>query len=411
MSKSLRHDLTVQMVKVEDLVPWERNPRQNDAAAERLAYTIQEQGWTTPILVQRESGRIIGGHTRLKAAIKIGLTEVPVIHLDVEDRQADAIAIADNRLGEIAEWDNDELARLLEEIEADGGDLLAIGYNDADWSELLDSLDAEESFDDLPEDVEPEEPPEDPVSRLGEVYELGPHRLVCGDSTLRETVMGLMGEDLADCVFTDPPYGVNVQGGKGKSHIAGDLTQTAIPFSFELAVDCATKPSARLYFCGGEGNIALYGKLFERHLRQMPRMLIWVKNGFVMKPNGYHNQYELIFHGYKPGGGGLNCWFGGRSEDEASDVWQISRDASSSYLHPTQKPVALALRAITNSTPKGGIVFEPFGGSGSTLIAAAKCGRVARLIELDPGYCDVIRKRWTKWAREAGQDPGPGALD
>lgn len=161
MSKSLRHDLTVQMVKVEDLVPWERNPRHNDAAAERLAYTIQEQGWTTPILVQRESGRIIGGHTRLKAAIKIGLTEVPVIHLDVEDRQADAIAIADNRLGEIAEWDNDELARLLEEIEADGGDLLAIGYNDADWSELLESLSEQE--------IEPNEVGWDDVSGLDDV--------------------------------------------------------------------------------------------------------------------------------------------------------------------------------------------------------------------------------------------------
>lgn len=162
MSKSMRHDLTVQMVKVSDLVPWERNPRQNDAAAERLAYTIQEQGWTTPILVQRESGRIIGGHTRLKAAMKIGLTEVPVIHLDVEDRQADAIAIADNRLGEIAEWDNDELARLLEEIEADGGDLLAIGYNDADWSELLQSLDQT--------DVDPfEDEPLDTSSQMGDL--------------------------------------------------------------------------------------------------------------------------------------------------------------------------------------------------------------------------------------------------
>jgi len=153
MSKSLRHDLSVQMVKVSDLVPWSRNPRHNDPAADRLAYTIQEHGWTTPILVQKESGRIIGGHTRLKAAIKIGLDEVPVIRLDVEDRQADAIAIADNRLGEIAEWDGAELAKLLEEIEADGGDLLAIGYNDADWSELLESLEDESGgeFDDGPE--------------------------------------------------------------------------------------------------------------------------------------------------------------------------------------------------------------------------------------------------------------------
>ena len=145
MSKSLRHNLDVSMVPIGDLTPWSRNPRINDAASERLAYTIQEHGWTTPILAQKSSGRIIGGHTRLKAALKIGLTEVPVVYLDVDDMQADSIAIADNRLGEIAEWDGAELAKLLEEIEAEGGDLLAIGYNDADWSELIESLDESEA--------------------------------------------------------------------------------------------------------------------------------------------------------------------------------------------------------------------------------------------------------------------------
>jgi DNA modification methylase len=223
---------------------------------------------------------------------------------------------------------------------------------------------------------------------------LGEHRLLCGDSTKAEDVERLMDGNKADMVFTDPPYGVNIQGGKNNSTIAGDLTQTAIPFSFDLAVSTATKESARLYFCGGEGNIGLYAKLFERFCRQLPRHLIWVKESHVMKPNGYHNQYEIIFHGYKAGGGGLNNWFGGRTEDEASDVWQLKRDNRSDYLHPTQKPTSLPARAIKNSAPAKGLVYEPFGGSGSTLIASEQTGRVCYNMELDPKYCDVIVKRW-----------------
>lgn len=140
----------------------------------------------------------------------------------------------------------------------------------------------------------------------------------------------------------------------------------------------------------------MYQKLFDKYLSQLPRHLIWVKNGFVMKPNGYHNQYEMIFHGYKPKGGGLDHWFGGRTEYEASDVWRINRDNGNDYLHPTQKPVELPSRAITNSCPPEGLVYEPFLGSGSTIVAAHQLNRRCYGLEIDPKYCQIIIDRMHK---------------
>lgn len=178
----------------------------------------------------------------------------------------------------------------------------------------------------------------------------------------------------------------------------GDLTQTAIPFSFEICVDYATKDKALFYFCGGESNMILYEKLFDRYLHMLPKHLIWVKNGFVMKQNGYHNQYEIIFHGYKQGSGAI--WYGGRKEDEASDVWHIKRDATSEYIHPTQKPVELPSRAIKNSCPKNGIVYEPFNGSGSTLIACEQLERTCYSMEMDPRFVDAAIQRWEQFTGE-----------
>ncbi len=244
--------------------------------------------------------------------------------------------------------------------------------------------------DEIPEKVKP-------VTKLGDLWELGRHRVLCGDGTKREDVKKMMDEKKGDMVFTDPPYGVNVKGLKKKTNIAGDLTQTIIPFSFELFI-IFTKKDARFYFCGGEGNVGLYYKLFERYLVQIPRCLIWVKNGFVMKQNGYHNQYEIIFYGFKSGGG--NKWFSGRTEEEASDVIRIKRDNVNDYLHPTQKPVALAERSIKNSSQNDNIVMDFFLGSGSTLIACEKTNRICYGMEIEPYYCDVIVKRHIDWCKK-----------
>jgi DNA modification methylase len=309
----------------------------------------------------------------------------------LEGSDAIAYAIADNRTAELAEWDDDVLAAQLNGLLTESEEIaLAAGWT-AEEIEAMVALsedDPEITEDDVPE------PPVDPITKPGDLWLLGDHRLLCGDSTSEDDVRRLMAGEKADVVFTDPPYGVNIQGGKNNKTIAGDLSQTAIPFAFDLSVTLATKEDARLYFCGAEVNLHLYHKLFEKFCRQLPRHLIWVKNGFAMKPNGYHNQYEIIYHGYKPRGGGLDKWFGGRTEHEASDIWKISRDPSSTYEHPTQKPVALPCRAIGNSCPPQGLVYEPFGGSGSTFIAAEQLGRKCYGMEIDPIYCDVIVKRW-----------------
>ena len=365
------------------ITPYARNPRKNAQAVNGVAASIKEFGFTQPIVIDDE-GTIVCGHTRAEAAHKLGLKKVPVVVAsDLTPQQIRALRLLDNRLSEKAEWDDELLGLELGEL----GDF-DFGEFDVEWDLPEGSSGASTEDDEVPEARR------DVVTMLGDLWLFGDHRLLCGDSTSAEDVERLMVGALADVVFTDPPYGVNIQGGKNSSSIAGDLTQTAIPFSFDLAVNLATKDDARLYFCGGEGNLYLYQKLFEKHCRQLPRHLIWVKNGFSLKPNGYHNQYEIIFHGYKPGGGALDRWYGGRTEEEASDVWQISRDAASKYEHPTQKPIALPARAIANSAPMRGLVYEPFGGSGSTFIAAERLDRKCYGLEIDPRYVDVICRRF-----------------
>jgi DNA modification methylase len=326
---------------------------------------------------------ILGGNMRFKALKELKYKEVPdewVKRADsLTDEEKQRFIIEDNV--PFGEWDFDILANEWDAVQL------------AEWGlEIPDFAVNKEVTED---DYEiPDEIKTDIV--LGDLFEIGQHRLLCGDSTDSDHVAKLMNGQKADMVFTDPPYGVNIKGGMNNSMIAGDLTQTAIPFGFDLACTVATKPDARLYFCGSQGNINMYHKLFEKYCRQLPRILIWVKNGFTMKPNGYHNQYEIIFHGYKPKGGGLDHWFGGRTEDEASDVWQVKRDPSSTYEHPTQKPIELPARAIKNHCPDDGIIYEPFTGSGSTFIAAHQLNRKCYGMEIDPKYCQVIVDRMRK---------------
>ena len=362
-----------------------RHPERNMQA---IMGSLRRFGQQKPIVVDAK-GVVIAGNGTLAAAKQLGWKQIAVAETALAGSEATAFAIADNRTAELAEWDDDALAKTLAALQIEDEELAnATGFDAGDLDDLLGPKEVTE--DEVPE------PPAEAITKPGDLWLLGEHRLLCGDSTKAEDVERLMDGAKAEMVFTDPPYGVNIQGKKNgaATMIAGDLTQTAIPFSFDLAVTAATTGDARLYFCGGEGNLYLYQKLFEKHCRQLPRHLIWIKNGFTMKPNGYHNQYEIIFHGYKPGGGSLQKWFGERTEDAASDCWRISRDASSTYEHPTQKPIALPARAISNSSPAGGLVYEPFGGAGSTFLAAEQLGRKCYGMEISPAYCDVIVKRW-----------------
>lgn len=387
------------IVDVAALIPNPKNPnRHPDSQIQMLGRIIRSTGWRQPITVSKRSGFIVKGHGRLAAAMLEGLKQAPVDYQNyASEAEEYADLVADNRIAELAEIDQRMLADIFADIDTGEIPLEMTGFTEDEVEGLLTAMDEALHTDETenPDDVP--EIPEDAeiITQPGDLWVLGRHRLLCGDSTDRATVKQLMDGKKADMVFTDPPYGVNVKGGKGSGmNIMGDLTQTAIPFSFEIAVEHATKDKAHFYFCGAEANIQLYQKLFDRYLHILPKHLIWVKNGFVMKQNGYHNQFEVIYHGYKVGSGGL--WYGGRTEDEASDVWHISRDPSSTYEHPTQKPVALPARAIKNSCPPGGMVFEPFCGSGSTLVACEQLGKTCYALELDPIFCDVIVRRYIR---------------
>lgn len=336
--------------------------------------------------------QIWDGHLRRDIA---GDEVVPVLITDLSEEEMNAITASFDWTTTLKSFDVSALEELISSIPQDCEPFAGMFEQQVGALDLWASLTVEDPAPDV-EQYDDSAPAVEPITKPGDIWKLGDHRLLCGDATKEADVSALMGKRRADCVFTDPPYGVNIQGGNQNKTIAGDVTQTAIPFAFELAIRVATTPDARLYFCGGEGNIPLYGKLFELYCRQLPRMLVWVKENFALKPNGYHNQYELIFHGFKPRGGGLNKWFAGRSMAEASDVWAINRDHSKDYEHPTQKPVALAARAIANSCQPDGLVYEPFAGSGSTLIAADQLARTCYALEIDPGYCDVIVNRWER---------------
>lgn len=391
MSKSKLPSAGIEDIPCADLHNDPANVRKHgDQNLAAIKASLVRFGQQKPIVVNQD-GVVVAGNGTLMAARALNWTTIKAIRTNLVGSEATAFAIADNRTAELAEWDESALHQQLAAIAIDDEELLAAtGFDEKQLAKLADQNSPEVIEEEIPE------PPVNPITQPGDLWLLGKHRLLCGDSTKTEDVERLMNNKQADMVFTDPPYGVNVQGKrKGSTQmIAGDLTQTAIPFSFDLAVTLATKDDARLYFCGGEGNLYLYQKLFEKFCHSLPRHLIWMKNGFTMKPNGYHNQYEIIFHGFKTGGGGLNKWYGARTEDAASDIWRISRDSSSTYEHPTQKPIALPARAISNSCPRDGLVYEPFGGAGSTFLASEQLGRICYGIEIDPKYCDVIVKRW-----------------
>ena len=415
------------IVDIDQLLPDAENVREHGDENKRAIKRSFERFGPFRSLAMDADGIIRAGNGSLEAAREAGITKVRIVkgsrdelvvvqRDDIHGEEAQAYAIADNRSSDLSQFYLPELAGQLTGLMDSGFDVSSIGFTE------IESLQIARDFDphrvNMPGDITEGDAKKKRSTKMetvdglrkkwetevGQLWRINDHRLLVGDSTDDETVQRLMGDVRADMVFTDPPYGVNIQGGKINKSIAGDVTQTAIPFSFSLAVELATAERAHLYFCGAEGNIGLYQKLFEKYCRSMPRHLVWVKNHFVMKPNGYHNQYELIFFGYKPGGG--STWYGGRKEDEASDVWRISRDASSSYYHPTQKPVELPARAIANSCPPGGVVYEPFSGSGSTFLAANDLGRKCYGIELDPDYAAVILERLSDAGCECALESG-----
>lgn len=380
------------------LLPYVRNARQHsEEQIARIAASIAEFGFVNPILTGVD-GVLVAGHGRLAAARKLGLPTVPVVVLDhLTPTQRRALVLADNRLAELATWDDALLRIELEALQDDGFDLDLTGFDADALAELL--ADEEPQIEGRTEDDAIPEMPEEPVSRPGDVWRLGPHRLVCGDATTAEAYARLFPDgERADMVFTDPPYNVNYANsakdklrGKHRPILNDALGEGFYDFLFDALALIMAHTRGAIYVAMSSSELDTLQAAFRAAGGHWSTFIIWAKNTFTLGRADYQRQYEPILYGWPEGA--TRHWCGDRDQ---GDVWQIKKPAKND-LHPTMKPVDLVERAIRNSSRPGDVVLDPFGGSGTTLIAAEKAGRVARLIELDPKYADVIVRRWQDW--------------
>jgi DNA modification methylase len=399
-------DLRIAWRALGELIPYARNPRTHSAAqVAQIAASIREFGWTNPILVDGANG-IIAGHGRVLAARKLGLDRVPVIELaHLSEGQKRAYVLADNQLALQAGWDETLLKLELADLKDLGFDLGLIGFGEGELERLL-SGDSREGLTD--DDAVPE-PPEEAVTRAGDLWVLGEHRLLCGDATLLADVERVLDGSLADMCFTDPPYNV-AYGSSAKDKLRGnkrkilndDLGAGFKAFLYDACVNVLSVTKGAVYVCMSSSELDTLQRAFRAAGGRWSTFLIWAKSHFTLGRADYQRQYEPILYGWKDGAD--HYWCGARDQ---GDVWFVDKPARND-LHPTQKPVALVERAVRNSSKSRDTVLDPFGGAGSTLIACEKAGRRARLMELDPRYCDVIVRRWQGWTGERATLGGDG---
>jgi len=394
------------------LLPYARNARtHSDEQVAQIAASIAEFGFTNPILAGAD-GVIVAGHGRLAAAHKLGLKLVPVVVLEhLSPTQRRALVIADNRIAENAGWDEAMLRIELVTLQDDDFDVSLTGFDADALAELL--ADEDGNGDGETDDDAVPEITETPISRPGDVWVLGGHRLLCGDSTKAECFEQLLQGEPVDMVFTDPPYNVNYAN-TAKDKMRG--TNRAILndnlgdgfYDFLLAALTPTIANCRgsIYVAMSSSELDVLQSAFREAGGKWSTFVIWAKNTFTLGRSDYQRQYEPILYGWPEGA--TRHWCGDRDQ---SDVWQIKKPHKND-LHPTMKPVELVERAIRNSSRPGNVVLDPFGGSGTTLIAAEKSGRLARLIELDPKYVDVIVRRWQDWTgKQAARESDGVAFD
>lgn len=359
--------MEINMMNVEELIPYVNNPRDNDQAVDAVASSIKNFGFKVPIVIDSEN-EVIAGHTRLKAAKKLGMDQVPtIIADDLDENQVRAFRLADNRVGELADWDKEILE--VELLDIDGLDMEQFGFDELETL-LEDDEVVEDEFDD--------EVPEEPKSKLGQIYQLGEHRLMCGDSTSVDDVEKLMDGNKADMVFTDPPYNIAYQGVSDKRTIQNDKMDDDdfVDFLQQSIMVCDTA-----YVCCSWQ----YAHLFKRAMTNLgmpPKaMIIWNKVNPAQHLDKYFKQHEIIFYYGKFGG----------EKTLRGDIWECKRQRNT--VHPTMKPLELIGMALEDNPDKK-IVYDGFGGSGSTLIACEQLNRKCYTMELEPKHVDVIIDRW-----------------
>jgi DNA modification methylase len=379
---------------VSTLIPYARNSRtHSDEQIAQIAASIKEFGWTNPILIDGDNG-IIAGHGRLSAARKLGHEEVPVIELkDLTETQRKAYIIADNRLALNAGWDNEMLTIELNELLADNFALDILGFDPKELAALLEP-DVVEGLTD--EDAVPDIPDE-PKTKLGDIYQLGNHRLMCGDSTSIDAVDKLMPET-ANMIFTDPPYlmdftgGIHGDGSKSFNAKHGSIKNDKMSdkegddFLDAINSVITSKVDGAFYITFYRLGINKYFASMERTGLKCRSLVIWDKGNHTLSNSDYMSMYEPMFYGWVNN----HKFYGGKN---GMDIWRIKRTAKND-LHPTMKPVELVEKAVLDGSAINGIVLDLFGGSGTTIIACEKHNRHSRIMELDPKYCDVIVKRW-----------------
>ena len=392
--------LTIEQRPIESIRPYENNPRCNDAAVDTVAESIRQFGFRQPIVVD-EDGVIIVGHTRYKAAQKLGLETVPVhVATGLTPAQVRAYRIADNKSAEASTWDLDLLPIELAELQGMDFDLSMLGFDDDELAKLLDPGVKEGLTD--PDEIP--EPPEDPITQRGDLWLLGEHRLLCGDSTNADDVARLMNGKHARMMFTDPPWNVAIGKDSNPRHRQRDglVNDDLSPEQFRAFLDGFVQIYSRhidgdVYCVLGASEWPTLDSTLRARGYHWSATIIWVKDVFVLGRSKYHRRYEPIWYGWHSSS---KSSFGDRRD--LDDVWEVVRPKRSEE-HPTMKPVELPLRAITNSSLAGDIVVDAFGGAGSTLIAAEQTGRIGYSMELDPRYCDVICNRWQQFTGQKAE--------
>lgn len=403
--------MQIEMIKVEELIPYAGNPRKNDKAVKAVAESIKNFGFKVPITIDKQ-GVIVTGHTRLRAAVKLGMTEVPVIRLnDLSDEQVRAFRLVDNKVAEISEWDIELLMKELGEIQMD---LTSFGFEKSKTSK------------DLVEDEYNLDPPKTPKSKLGDLYKLGAHRLICGDSTDKAVIEKLMEFEVADCLITDPPYNIDYDGGANakrnkimNDHLSDGEFGDFLTKAFQAAA-FGMKPGAGFYIWHADKETINFRQACENADLEVKQTIIWNKNTFTLGRQDYQWKHEPCLYGWKRGGSHYftdDRTFSTMITEEPIDIDKLKANEARELLkrilgpetatsiidvdkplkseqHPTMKPIKLIGKQMINSTKPGQNVLDIFGGSGTTLIVAEQLERKCYMVELDPKYVDVIIERW-----------------
>lgn len=386
--------MNIEYLNIPQIKPYENNPRNNDVAVEKVAESIKEFGFKVPIIVDKDNV-IIAGHTRYKAAKNLNIESVPVIKAeDLTPEQVKAFRIMDNKSSELASWDYESLLKEMESLKLENYNIEFTGFELEEVESLFDEYNHKEIQEDESFDIEEElKDIDEPITQKGDVWILGSHRLVCGDSTLESDVLNLMDGHKAKMVFTDPPYNVNYEGGtEDKLTIQNDNMSDSEFYNFLLSVFKnyynLMEEGAAIYVCHADSEGEKFRKAYKEVGLKLAECIIWVKDNFVMGRQDYHWRHEPILYGWKEGK--AHYFVSDRTQDT---VWEIPKPKRNTE-HPTMKPIALCARAIKNSSKPKDLVVDLFGGSGSTLMAAQETERICYTMELDEKYCDVIVQRY-----------------